>query len=268
MLHVDALNCSYGSREESILDGITFHVGRGSLCGLFGPNGSGKSTLFRCCLKLLTFQEGRVMMKGKSIHKMGIREMAKTVAYVPQDHKPPFPYLVREVVLMGRTPHMNGLFGVTRQEKEKAEEALALLSMEHLADKTYNSLSGGQRQMVLMARAIAQETEIMFLDEPTSALDFSNQIKIWNTIRKIADSGVTILACTHDPNHVSWFCDEVVVLGDRKVVAKGKPEQVITRETLNLIYSDMCDVGRLNGSKIVFPSHLTEGRPKGQLRAM
>ncbi len=260
MLDIDALNHRYAPREETILDNVSFHVKRGSLCALFGPNGCGKSTLFRCCLKLLPLQAGQVTMKGRDIREMGIREMARTVAYVPQEHKPPFPYLVREVVLMGRTPHMNGLFGVGKEEMRKAEEALARLDLAHLSHRAYNDLSGGQRQMVLMARAIAQETDIMFLDEPTSALDFSNQIKIWKTIRKIADSGVTILACTHDPNHVSWFCDAVVVLGNRTVVATGPPDRVITRETLNLIYNDMCDVGQLNGSKIVFPSHLTETR--------
>ena len=163
--------------------------------------------------------------------------MARMVSYVPQEHKPPFPYLVKDVVLMGRTPHLSGLFGVSKHHKQKVSEAMDLIGITHMADTPYNQLSGGQRQMVLIARAVAQETPLLFLDEPTSALDFSNQIKIMNILRQIADQGTTIVACTtHDPNHVLWFCDSVVVLDKQRFVAQGNPTDIMCDTVLDEIY--------------------------------
>lgn len=256
MLKVDNLNYGYPKTDEKILENISFILEEGTLCGLFGPNGCGKSTLFKCCLNLLKPRQGRIHINGKSIKRLKTKEMAKLAAYVPQEHKPPFPYLVREVVLMGRTPHLKGFFGISSRDREKAEHALDLLEISHLSEKNYNTLSGGQRQMVLMARAIAQEARIMFLDEPTSALDFSNQIKIWKIMRKISGSGITIFACSHDPNHVAWFCDKVVVVKDKRVFSSGRPGDVISQQTLDSIYKDTCRVKQVDDTKIVFPSNL------------
>jgi len=216
MLDVRDLHFNYG--QTPILKGVSFEVNEGELCGLFGPNGCGKTTLFKCCLNFLKSHSGSVCMDGREVKNLRVEDMAKIVAYVPQEHKPPFPYLAREVVLMGRTPRLHGFFGIGKHDKKKAAEALDLLGLSEIADFPYNQLSGGQRQMILMARAIAQETKLMFLDEPTSALDFSNQIRIWRIMRLVAESGVTILACSHDPNHVSWFCDKVVVMKDNRIL--------------------------------------------------
>ena len=256
MLQVNNLDFSYSNLNGKILEDISFNVEEGTLCGLFGPNGCGKSTLFKCCLNFLKIKKGNVRMDKKNIKDLKIKDMAKIVSYVPQEHKPPFPYLVEEVVLMGRTPHLKGFFGIGKKDLKKTRETLELLEISHLSKKIYTTLSGGQRQLVLMARAIAQETKIMFLDEPTSALDFSNQLKIWKIIKKISESGVTILACSHDPNHVSWFCDKVVVVNNKNIVNQGSPEDVITQATLDLIYEDMCDVKKINNTNFVFPSDL------------
>jgi len=154
---------------------------------------------------------------------------------------------------MGRTPRLNGFFGISREDKMKAAEALDLLGLTELADYPYNQLSGGQRQMILMARAIAQETPLMFLDEPTSALDFSNQIRIWRIMRMVAERGVTILACSHDPNHVSWFCDKVVVIKDNRILKQGSSANVITEDTMDVIYQDVCSVRSVGGIRVVLP---------------
>jgi iron complex transport system ATP-binding protein len=265
MLRVEEMGFSYGASR--VLDGISFRVAAGELCGLFGPNGCGKTTLFKCCLKFLKSNRGRVFMAGRDIRDLGIREMARCAAYVPQEHKPPFPYRVREVVLMGRTPHMGGLFGIRRQHLDKTMAALTLLEIDHLAERPYNQLSGGQRQMVLIARAIAQETRIVFLDEPTSALDFKNQITIWRTLRAIADRGITIVACSHDPNHMAWFCDKVVVLNERGMVAQGAPAQAITQEVLDRIYRRICRVKHVDGLQMVLPRGLAPRRASGALPA-
>ncbi len=251
MLEVKDLHFNYGTAP--ILKGVSFEVNEGGLCGLFGPNGCGKTTLFKCCLNFLKSHRGSISMDGKDVKNLRVEDMAKIVAYVPQEHKPPFPYLAREVVLMGRTPRLNGFFGIIREDKMKAAEALDLLGLTELADYPYNQLSGGQRQMILMARAIAQETPLMFLDEPTSALDFSNQIRIWRIMRLVAERGVTILACSHDPNHVSWFCDKVVVMKDNRILREGSPHNVITEDTMDEIYQDMCSVRNIGGTKMVLP---------------
>lgn len=251
MLKVKNIHFNYGSSK--ILNDLSFNVEEGQLCGLFGPNGCGKTTLFKCCMNFLKYHTGSVVMDGVDIKECSIEDMAKIVAYVPQEHKPPFPYLVKEVVLMGRTPHLGGFFGISRDDKEKAWNALKLLEISHLADQPYNQLSGGQRQMVLIARAIAQETRIIFLDEPTSALDFSNQMRIWNLMRKVKDQGITILACSHDPNHVSWFCDKVVVMNRSGILCQGPPHDVITESVLNDVYQDMCSVRSFEGIRMVLP---------------
>ncbi|MFA5398107.1 MAG: ABC transporter ATP-binding protein [Methanogenium sp.] len=252
MIKVNDLQFSYG--DVPILSGISFNVEKGELCGLFGPNGCGKTTLFKCCLGFLKTKGGTISMNGESMSGKKTEELAKIVSYVPQDHKPPFPYLVREVVLMGRTPHLGGFFGVKKRDKEIAMEAIETLGIADLSDRPYNQLSGGQRQMVLMARALAQDTPVLFLDEPTSALDFQNQMKIWKIMREISEDGKTIIACSHDPNHVAWFCDRVVVIGDTGIVANGSPKEVISETILSEIYSDCCCVRSMNGVQMVMPS--------------
>lgn len=251
MLQVEDIHFNYGKNQ--ILKNISFDVEEGLLCGLFGPNGCGKTTLFKCCMKFLKFHKGSVVMDGIDIKNHRIEDMAKVVAYVPQEHKPPFPYLVKEVVLMGRTPHLGGFFGVKRADKKKALDALELLDISHLGEEPYNQLSGGQRQMVLIARAIAQETKLIFLDEPTSALDFSNQMKIWTLLRKVAEQGITILACSHDPNHVTWFCDKVVVMNNNGIISQGAPNHVITETILDEIYQNMCTIRSLDKVKMILP---------------
>ncbi len=257
MLHVKDLQFQYGM--QPVLKDISFQVGQGQLCGLFGPNGCGKTTLFKCCLKFLKNQGGQIRVDGQDIKDLRIEEMAKLVAYVPQEHKPPFPYLVKDVVLMGRTPRLKSLFGTNKEDRQKALGALKLLGLLEIADKPYNQLSGGQRQLVLIARAVAQETPLMFLDEPTSALDFSNQIRIWRIMKQIAESGVTILACSHDPNHVSWYCDRVVVMNHNHILREGPPQEVITEPVLDEIYRNVCAVRNLDEARMVLPKEVAHG---------
>jgi len=255
MLHVNNLHFSYG--KTPILRGVSFDAAQGQLLGLFGPNGSGKTTLFKCCLKFLKYNSGSVIMDDMDIKNASVAQMARYAAYVPQEHKPPFPYLVREVVLMGRTPHLGGIFGISKRDKAIALEALHILDIRDLADLPYNRLSGGQRQMVLIARAIAQETKLLFLDEPTSALDFSNQIRIWKMLRRITEQGITVIACSHDPNHVIWFCHKVVVIDGKGIVIQGTTDEVMTEKVINGIYNDICTTKEIDGIRMVVPRGIT-----------
>ncbi|MBK8044512.1 MAG: ABC transporter ATP-binding protein [Haliscomenobacter sp.] len=244
---------SYGAHE--ILRDITFEAGEGQLCALFGPNGSGKTTLFKCCLNFLQPKSGAIYFGGKPIREMNVSAMAKWAAYVPQEHKAAFPFTVREVALMGRSPHMNGFWGSGNADREKVMEVLSMLNIDHLAHKNYNALSGGQRQLTLIARALAQDTPLIFLDEPTSSLDFKNQLLIWNLLREIAGQGRTVLVCTHDPNHVLWFCEQVIVLGeDRRVASQGPPRRALDQNVLRRLFGDVCRVAQADGVDVVLPS--------------
>ena len=265
MLKIDKLEFEY-LKNLPILKDISFKVDQGQLCGLFGPNGCGKTTLFKCCLKFLSFKKGFISVDETNINKLSIREMAKLVAYVPQEHKPSFPYLVRDVVLMGRTPHLKGVFNVSEEDKKKTVDAMKLVGIDSISMIPYNQLSGGQRQLVIIARAVAQESKILFLDEPTSALDFSNQIKVWKLLRKICQNGTTIIACTHDPNHVMWFCDQVVVMGENRIISTGPPEKIITEPVLDEIYSKICSIKDLEQTKMVYPRDLAIIKNNSKIR--
>lgn len=259
MLKVSDIHYRYG--ETAVLEGVSFEVAPGELCGLFGPNGCGKTTIMRCCLKFLSVQRGEIRIGGMDVRKLPFRKLARLVAYVPQEHRPPFPYRVREIVLMGRNPHVSSILGAARKDRDKAAEALELLGLTEVADRPYNQLSGGQRQMVLIARALAQETRLILLDEPTSSLDFSNQIRIWRIIRRMVREGITVLACSHDPNHVSWFCDQVIVMGADGFLVKGPPEQVITETVLDRVYPGTCTVRSLDSIPVVMPQGLSDEKP-------
>jgi iron complex transport system ATP-binding protein len=261
VLRVENVCCGYGHHNQDVIKNISFEIDAGMLAAIFGPNGCGKTTLFKCCLNFIKKRKGSVYLNGLDTRKLKIRDMARLAAYVPQEHKPPFPYLVKEVVLMGRTPHATGLFRLGRRNKQKAMEALDILGIVNLANHPYNQLSGGQRQMVLIARAIAQETKLIFLDEPTSALDFKNQINIWRIMRRVVGEGVTILACSHDPNHVAWFCDKVVVMNGCGIIADGPPMTVFTQALLDEVYEDVCRVKRLDGVKMILPAGIAVRKP-------
>lgn len=255
MLRVD--NITFNYKDHPVFENISFSVKKGQLCGLFGPNGCGKTTLFKCCMNFLKYENGTIYMDGHSTKNMEVSKLSKLVAYVPQEHKPPFPYIVYDMVKMGRTTHMTGFLKSDKKDIEMTEMALNKLGISHLAKKPYTNLSGGQRQLVLVARALAQQTKIIILDEPTSALDFKNQILLWEILSEIKEMGITILACSHDPNFVSWFCDHVIVMSrSGKIIKNGPPSEAITGVTLREIYGDVCAVERVKLNNVVVPKSI------------
>lgn len=254
MIKIKNLSFSYGKKDA--LKNISFRIPKGTLCGLMGPNGSGKSTLFKCCLNFLKNYKGAIEIDGKNAAGLKPSAAAKLVSYVPQEHKPSFPFTVYEIVLMGRTPHMGGIFGPSKEDKKIAEKAMDKVGIADLAPIPCSMLSGGQRQLALIARAIAQEAPLMLLDEPTSALDFSNQIKIWEIMKKIASEGVSIIACSHDPNHILWFADTAVALHNGEVVADGKAEEVLNENLLTQIYGCAYELKDLGAKKIICPKNI------------
>ena len=251
-IFVENLYFSYG--ERTILKNLSFSIKKGELWGLMGANGSGKSTLLRCLLNFLKADYKTFCILNTNAKKISIAKFAKLVAFVPQEHKLSFSFLAKEVVLMGRTPFMGGIFGLSKQDIKKAKEALDLLNIAHLANQSFLSLSGGERQLVLIARAIAQDTPIILLDEPTSALDFHNQILFWKTLQKLKKNGKTIFVCCHEPNHILWFCSHALALQNGEIYNQGKVKDVINSQMLKDIYKGnyaICEVK--NQSIIYFP---------------
>ena len=251
MIEVNNLNFYYG--KHHILKNISFSGKTGELWGLMGPNGGGKSTFFKCLLKFLRIDSGNIQINKLDTKNLTTAKMAKLISYVPQEHKPPFSFTVKEIVLMGRSPHMGGIFGLKNEDYEEADKALELLNIQDLQYRAITSLSGGQRQLVLIARAIAQNSPIMILDEPTSALDFDNQIKIWKILKKLAYSGKTIITCSHDPNHILWFADHTLILNHGEVIAHGATENILNPEILKSIYDSDYTLVNINNRQTIQP---------------
>ncbi len=217
MLEVDNISCGYGKRE--VIHGVSFGLQAGNVLCLLGANGSGKTTLFKAILGLLPVTSGRIRFEKNDVAGWARRKVAQTFAYVPQAHTRPFAFTVRDVVLMARSPHLE-LFSLPgRRDREIAEEALDSLNIVHLADARYTELSGGERQLVLIARALAQQAQIVVMDEPASNLDFGNQISVLNQIKKLAAGGLTLLITTHSPNHAFECASQVAVLKAGRLLA-------------------------------------------------
>ena len=235
MLEVRDLRCGYDKVE--IVHGATFDVADGEFVCIVGSNGCGKTTTLKTVLGLLPPLGGEVMLAGADVLAMDERERARRFAYIPQVHTPPFPFSVADVVILGRTPHLTSrLSNATAHDRDVAYRAMQTLSIEHLAHETYTQLSGGQQQLVLIARALAQEPDVLIMDEPTASLDFGNQQVVLSQMRNLVDSGTSVLMVTHDPNHAFYCADTVVVMDDGAVQAIGSPEQAITTQMLREVY--------------------------------
>ena len=245
------LSVSYG--KEEILRGASFSVPKGSLCGLLGPNGAGKSTLFKCCMNFLSRTGGEIKVGGHPTRGLSPSELAKIIAYVPQEHKQAFPFTVREIVSMSRSPRMSGLLRLSKHDYAVVDKAIEQMGIAELAHRPASQLSGGQRQLTLIARALAQEAPLMLLDEPTAALDFNNQIVVWRALRHIAASGVTVLVCCHDPNHIMWFCDHVLVMSRGEIIAQTSPEEITRGDFLARLYGEHLRCGQVDGRPVIYP---------------
>ncbi len=254
MIEVRDLHFWHKGEDSPVLKGIEFEASPHEITVILGPNGSGKTTLLKCILRLWEAQRGEVFINGRSIKVMGRGEVAKNVAIVPQDHEPPFPYSVFDVVLLGRVAHIGLLSSPSRRDKEAARRALEALGIERLADRPYTKISGGERQLVLIARCLAQEAPVMLLDEPTAHLDFRNQVMVLTKVKSIAkEKGLAVLMTLHDPNLALLFSDRVLLLNAGKVVARGSPNEVITEENIKKVYGlDVAFISQ-DGMRMVCP---------------
>jgi iron complex transport system ATP-binding protein len=235
-VRLEARALDYGYRGHPVGRGVSLELRTGEVLCLLGPNGGGKTTLFRTMLGLIPPQGGRVLLEGADIATLDRRTIARAVGYVPQAGAGYFPFTVRDVVLMGRTAHLPA-FGVpSRRDREAADEAMSRLGLEHLADAAYTRISGGERQLTLIARALAQATPLIVMDEPTASLDFGNQVLVLEQIILLAASGIGILLSTHDPDHALLCGDRVAMLRAGGLHRIGTPDEVLTREALREVY--------------------------------
>src|SRR5882757_8529101 len=209
---------------------------QGEVLALLGPNGGGKTTLLKTLLGILNPRAGEVAIGGRALAAISVRERARLIAYVPQVHNPTFAFTVETVVLMGRTAH-GGLFSrPSAKDREIAERALGEFGIAHLKQRPYTMISGGERQLVLLARALAQEPQFIVLDEPTTSLDFGNQGKVMRQIRALAAAGHGVLFTTHDPNHAMRAADRAFLLREGTRIAEGAVGEVLTRTQLEALY--------------------------------
>ena len=230
------LHFAYRPGAPEVLQGVALDLEEGRLLTILGCNGSGKSTLFGCMLGLLKPQSGSIALCGEDLTKLSPRAIASRVGYVPQSHTPAFDYTVFEFVLMGCAARVGLLSHPGAEERRRAEEAIARMGLEKLRDRPYTELSGGERQQVTIARAIAAQPRAILFDEPTSHLDFGNQVKVLRVIRELSADGYAVVVTTHDPNHALLLGGQTALFTGKGQVEVGAPETLLTEERLNALY--------------------------------
>jgi len=234
LMHVQQLDTGYG--HTAVGRNIHLRLYKGQILCLLGPNGSGKSTLFRTLLGLQAARSGQIHIQQRPLAAWTPAQLACCVAYVPQAQDNALPLTAQEVVLLGRAARIPFFSTPSRTDHAHALDCLRTLGMAHLAQRSYTELSGGEKQLVLIARALAQEPQALIMDEPTASLDFGNQIRVLRHMRKLADDGMTILFCTHQPEHARRIADHVALLKDGCLHGTETPATALTLKRLAWLY--------------------------------
>lgn len=249
-------NLKFSFERRQILDGINFSAKSGEFVGILGPNGCGKSTFLKNILRILCPQSGIINVLDRPLKDYSLKQLAKTLGFVPQKSVLGAPLTVEEIIFMGRFSHLKSQFaGYDKDDRDKVLEVMKLLDIAHFAKRAANSLSGGEFQRVLLARAIVSEPRILLLDEPTSALDLNFAVEILKLVSKLTkELNLLSVIVLHDLNLAALFCDRVVMLKDGKLAYEGCVKQLYTKEILKEIYGLNCDIIEHNGNVVVIPS--------------
>lgn len=252
-LSIENISAGYGGIP--VISHIDLTVASGRICALMGRNGSGKTTLLRCINGLLPLLEGRVRVLDRDILDLGRDKIARMISVVPQVSVSPFSFSCLDMVLMAGAARIKAWSAPSEKEKQKALDAMAETGIGHMAKRAFNTLSGGERQLVMLARGLFQDTPIMLLDEPNSHLDFANQHKIMALMQSLARKRkMTVLVTLHDPNLTHYYCDDVILIHEGGVRARGETGKTLTDEVLSCVLGDNieCDVTR-KGVFVVVP---------------
>lgn len=239
IINIENLHFSY--KNHDVLSGIDFELKKGDVVSLLGINGCGKSTLIKLILKLLN-TDANIKIEQKSLKKYSHKELAQKIAYIPQYNHTPFNYQVIDMVLMSRVSKLGFFSKASKYDYEVANAALEKIGIQNLKNKVFGQLSGGQKQMVLLARSIAQEVDTFIMDEPVSGLDYGNQVRLLELINSLASEGYTFLKTTHYPDHAFLVSNRVVIMHKGKIVANDTPNAVITKQMIKDIYQIDADI--------------------------
>ncbi|KIV51400.1 ABC transporter [Aneurinibacillus migulanus] len=230
---------SFSVLQKPIIRDISLRVSTGQFVGIIGPNGSGKSTLLKTLYRVLQPDEGMIELDKQDLHRLPSRYVFQRMAVVSQETSQTFDFSVEEMVAMGRTPHKRTFESDTDEDRTIVEQALVRVGMKEYAERSFMSLSGGEKQRVLIARALTQQAEVIILDEPTNHLDIRYQLQLLDLLKNL---GITVLASLHDLNLASVYCDYLYVMQDGQIVAKGTPEDVLTREVVREVFEVETDI--------------------------
>lgn len=234
MLRVKDLAFSY--RKKTILTQVSFELNYGQSVCLLGKNGVGKSTLFKCLLRSIQPDSGQVLIDDVKVQDYSRNELAGLVSYIPQSPKGIFHFTVFDMVLMGTASRLKNYQQPGQREKELADQALNRLNIGHLKNKHYSEISGGEQQLVIIARSVAQQSKIIIMDEPCASLDYGNQVMVLEMIKKLSTEGLLIIQATHDPNHALQYGDHVMILQQGTLTHQGKPSEILTGDRLESLY--------------------------------
>lgn len=241
------------SGKENIFEGISFSIEKGDVMCILGPNGTGKTTLIKCLNGLQRINGGEILVDGQSIYSMTKLEKSKHLGYIPQGHQATFPFKSLDIVLMGRTPYIGMLSSASRGDLKIAENAMKSLGILHLADKPYTAISGGERQLVFIARVLAQGPKILILDEPTSHLDFGNQIKTLSVIKALARNGMAVIMSSHFPDHAFISSNKVAIMKEKRMMSFGVPDEVLTECNMQKAYGVPVKIVEIGKRKACVP---------------
>jgi len=254
---VDQVSFAYNGTV--VLDRVSLEVGKGEIVSILGPNGSGKTTLLKLILGLYKPWKGEVILEGRSVKNLSSRELARSIAYVPQVHRMAFSFRMLDVVMMGRIPHKPLFFRYSKQDENLAESAMDRMGILHLKERPYTAVSGGERQLCLIARALTQGAHTFVMDEPVSGLDYGNQVRLLSIVRSLAQEGYTFIQTTHFPDHVLWMAGRVLMLKGGEVVAQGPALEAVTSTSLSSLYHLEMEVARTTcGVRVCIPDMIRE----------